>query len=655
MATPLTILGANCVLWVAADLTLTIGGTPLAGGPASPPAVTWAGTLARTDVPYIEIDGAGIVTLATFKWSLDGGSTYQATGVSTSALGVALGATGITATFPAGTYAVGHSYKSRVATWTDQAATPNSFAQATASVQPTLLAAVKNGVRGVQFGAAGTMQSALTAPTTATRDTFYWGIIRQDSWASNGGLFGSTKGPGSGQEWIIVQSGSTPAITKGGAQTNTALAIGSVGRFEAKFTAVTNGEGLRILSANANTGSGGPSTQTLPNIKMGYSSAGQNANFTCLEFAVFDRLATQAELDSLSAYAAAKYGLDVIGVVTTKSATATQAQTPALSRSWIASAVQTQIASLVSRAVGKTITALQAQVTVEAKARALAAVSAAQAQVASAAKAVPRAVAAAQAQIATLVSRAVGKTAAALQAQVASISKARVATVAALQAQVGSVTKASVAAIAAVQAQLAAVARVVGKTITAAQAQTGSAFRAFNAAVTTVQAQTASVANGRALSATIAAVQAQAQTVSRDVGKTLAAAQAQVAFALHAAAKRITAAQAQAPAIVRAAAFAIDAAQAQVAVVLRAIAAVINVVQNQAPSTSSLKTRIISATQTQVASVSRFVSRVGAVYTDLRVLVQPVAIAVAGAPRKLYTDLRVLVRPLVAFVKGSIK
>lgn len=69
----------------------------------SPPAVTVAGEAYGDINLRIEITTTGARGAADFRWSINGGTTWEATAVLTAAT-VELGTTGLTATFPTGTY-----------------------------------------------------------------------------------------------------------------------------------------------------------------------------------------------------------------------------------------------------------------------------------------------------------------------------------------------------------------------------------------------------------------------------------------------------------------------------------------------------------------------------------------------------------------------
>lgn len=76
---------------------------------SSGPAISVAGPPSRAALMRVEITTGGTVGVAVFRFSEDGGSTWVLSGIVTAAT-VLLGTTGITATFPAGTYVSGETY-----------------------------------------------------------------------------------------------------------------------------------------------------------------------------------------------------------------------------------------------------------------------------------------------------------------------------------------------------------------------------------------------------------------------------------------------------------------------------------------------------------------------------------------------------------------
>lgn len=91
------------ISWAIAP-TLTASGT-------SPPAVTVAGLsrLASPSLLRLQVQVGGPVGTAKFRWSVDGGVTWTASGVITAPT-VVLGTTGLSAVFPAGTYSADNAY-----------------------------------------------------------------------------------------------------------------------------------------------------------------------------------------------------------------------------------------------------------------------------------------------------------------------------------------------------------------------------------------------------------------------------------------------------------------------------------------------------------------------------------------------------------------
>lgn len=127
-------LGVCVGLWYA-DRGLTLGGTLLAQG-TTPPVVTITGATGASVGLHLEIDsvagGTGLGQ-ATFKVSLDNGSSYLLTGQLTGA-SVALGA-GLVASFAAGPYNINNKWDGTVSGQADQSGVGRHLLQATAAKQ----------------------------------------------------------------------------------------------------------------------------------------------------------------------------------------------------------------------------------------------------------------------------------------------------------------------------------------------------------------------------------------------------------------------------------------------------------------------------------------------------------------------------------------
>jgi hypothetical protein len=160
------------LLWLRADMGIQYGNTLRASG-TSPPAVTITGTPTALIGLHVEIDsvagGTGLGQ-ATFKWSIDNGATYVATGVATAA-SVVLGSTGITAAFAAGPYNVDNKYDVTVAQWNDQSGNGNHAAQATAANQPKINVPT-SGTPQVLFNGVSETLAFGTSLSTAHNSTF---------------------------------------------------------------------------------------------------------------------------------------------------------------------------------------------------------------------------------------------------------------------------------------------------------------------------------------------------------------------------------------------------------------------------------------------------------------------------------------------------
>lgn len=119
---------------------ITFGTTPKVTAGSSVPAVTLGGTLTfSTGAPGLrikitDVTGGTGSGQAKFQYSTDNGTTYNGSDITTGS-GVALTG-GTTATFPAGTYAVGQTWAATVATWTSREGNSYTATNATAAQQP---------------------------------------------------------------------------------------------------------------------------------------------------------------------------------------------------------------------------------------------------------------------------------------------------------------------------------------------------------------------------------------------------------------------------------------------------------------------------------------------------------------------------------------
>ncbi len=160
-------LGVIAEFW--ADQGVTLGTTPRAAG-TSPPAVTWSGQLKPAQELYLAIDSTAGGTArgqATFKWSIDGGSTFVATGVVTAATtDLATPQGTVTVAWPVGTYNTDQTWKATVAAWDDLSYTGNNAVEATASRQVLYSSAGFNGRPCLDWGVGGSARGLSTPSLT---------------------------------------------------------------------------------------------------------------------------------------------------------------------------------------------------------------------------------------------------------------------------------------------------------------------------------------------------------------------------------------------------------------------------------------------------------------------------------------------------------
>lgn len=143
--TPASLPGLQ--LWLQSNLGVTVATGPTVAAGTTPPAATItgapsastaSGASAGTAMVEIDIEVPGILGTAQFQWLLNG--VFQASGLVTAAH-VALGTTGLTANFPAGTYATAPSRNiytayATVGAWADQSGHGRSASNGTSSQQP---------------------------------------------------------------------------------------------------------------------------------------------------------------------------------------------------------------------------------------------------------------------------------------------------------------------------------------------------------------------------------------------------------------------------------------------------------------------------------------------------------------------------------------
>lgn len=173
----------NVVARWRADQGQTLVQGPVSATGTAPPAVTFAGTpSSSTNTIVLTCTGTGTNTTATFSWTLNGVSQTPFTAAST----VVLTGTGITATFPTGTYSSTPSadtYTSVVTSsaWADQSGNGHTLSQATAANQMAYGASSGPNSTPAMIGTAALQTFMATAAFTLTQAYWIWIVCRWTS------------------------------------------------------------------------------------------------------------------------------------------------------------------------------------------------------------------------------------------------------------------------------------------------------------------------------------------------------------------------------------------------------------------------------------------------------------------------------------------
>ena len=297
----------SVALWLRADQGIVFGAMvkpahPAGGGPAS---VQPTGTpVVSVQSIEVDIDGLGIVGVATFTWKLNG--VIQATGVLTAA-SVVLGATGVTWNFGAGAYGVTDVYTSvpAVSSWTSIDASATAFVQATAANMPAWIAP-------------GLVLSGWTAGPNNQASVYFMGTPQILASAAAPGftqpftafVVGQCPSNPAGQELMLCNTGISAycAVTTSAYQVSAGAGITIVATTTKPFVvgAVFNGASSRCPAAgpgNVSAGAGNMNT----GLQLG-TGAGEFYIGHMPEVAAYSSALTEAQAFAVQASFSARYG-----------------------------------------------------------------------------------------------------------------------------------------------------------------------------------------------------------------------------------------------------------------------------------------------------------------------------------------------------------
>jgi hypothetical protein len=247
--TPQNIIQSRtCQLLVRCDLEPTHNGTMIKAG-TSPPDVVLVGALTQRIGLQIEVNdttGGTALGQAKYRWSLNNGTTYEATGVATASAFTQLGTTGIYVSFAAGPYTSDNSYTTRLSGLNDQsgqggdrdfvndnvntsfAYTANNSNIRNRASMASLVSATRRFTSNYNPAAPGTANLLIDA------------VINAAVFTNTGRIFSGGNGTGAID---IRQANPSPEIAMvniTAVNTNTGLTVGTWLGFEALFTNSTS-------------------------------------------------------------------------------------------------------------------------------------------------------------------------------------------------------------------------------------------------------------------------------------------------------------------------------------------------------------------------------------------------------------------------------
>jgi hypothetical protein len=199
---------------------------------------------------------------------------------------------------------VGITIATGVSAWADQSTNGNTLLQATGGAQPTLTAGQINGLPAVVFDG---VDDTISATFTLAKPTTVFIVMSQPTWTNADRLF---DGKTANDSLLLQQSGAPNGIliSSGGASTgNTmALALATFGLVTCVFNGASSS--IQVNSVAAVTGTVGATA-------AGGFTIGSRAaplafgNIAVAEVIVMAAVATAAEITSVKAYIAARYGI----------------------------------------------------------------------------------------------------------------------------------------------------------------------------------------------------------------------------------------------------------------------------------------------------------------------------------------------------------
>lgn len=299
IATPTTLAGL--VAWYRADLGVTLVQGPVVATGTSPPAVTMTGTPATAaNTIIITITLSGIVGVAQFSWSLNG--VTQQTGQTVTST-FALGATGITAHFPAGTYntvSTPDVYTSvvTVSSWADQSGNGHTASQATALQQFAYLPTGGPNSRAAVAGNSAQTTFMTAAIGALAKPCWVWMVYQATASNSQNYVLDG----GGANTMAVLQTGFTVIkLYSGSFVTWSAATLSAFAAYGLTFGSSGSIYSNAALEASGTTGTTGSTSVTIG----AAGSQGASADMQMCELVIAN---TPPAANALSAYSQSLYG-----------------------------------------------------------------------------------------------------------------------------------------------------------------------------------------------------------------------------------------------------------------------------------------------------------------------------------------------------------
>ncbi len=303
---------ANCLYFVDPDdyTSITPGTTMKASG-TTPPVVTLAGTKTSKGAVRIECTSTTL-----FRWGYDNNgttATWVASGVTIPAGGAAytLTGSGLSATFPTGTYASNNVYEETVQTIKLKNDAAQNFTQATVAKQPRLWKAI-NGKYCFKWDGVGTTlfcsTVALPALTVTGRRLWFYGVGRYDTYILDTHLFS-----GATVYWVGTISSTVLRMIAGANSPDINYVVGTAKRWVFNFTGSDFADSAKwgaTTGTTANGGSAGADTGVY--IGSRRNNAGTFSDSTTGAQGLWTAEQTGANLTNLESWMSTNYGAAVL-------------------------------------------------------------------------------------------------------------------------------------------------------------------------------------------------------------------------------------------------------------------------------------------------------------------------------------------------------